>query len=326
MLTSALPLLLLLAASASSVRASPVPEHHTPAGIKQLVVFGDSLSDVGNGSWPHSNFTNPPSPPYFKGHYSNGPIWVEYLSQLLGAASTSYARGGATSVNAPDDQPPRPIPSVADQLGEFVHDFPTLPPACSSLYVVWIGANDLFYKSSNLSTAAQVGTLLAAPALVGGYIAQDMGRLADAVPGGAHVVVLTVPTVERVPAWAGVLAPAERALLGYVTRDTNARLAADLQEAAKRASPYARHRSVTLVDSYAMFDDLITNPQLYGFSNSTGQCLATDPVTGAPGAQCANPDEYVFWDGYHPTTKAHKVLADKIHASLQEQVLDKLKC
>ena len=42
-----------------------------------IVSFGDSLSDVGN---TYLAGGVPPSPPYYDGHYSNGPIWLEYLA------------------------------------------------------------------------------------------------------------------------------------------------------------------------------------------------------------------------------------------------------
>src|SRR4051812_24277895 len=48
-----------------------------------LVVFGDSLSDVGNLSLSNGNIETP-SPPYFAGRFSNGPLWVDTLASSLG--------------------------------------------------------------------------------------------------------------------------------------------------------------------------------------------------------------------------------------------------
>jgi thermolabile hemolysin len=53
------------------------------------------MLDDGNGVYKLSDGTFPP-PPYFEGRFSNGPVWVEYLSKKLGLASVNYAAGGAT--------------------------------------------------------------------------------------------------------------------------------------------------------------------------------------------------------------------------------------
>src|SRR6185295_537402 len=55
-----------------------------------IVAFGDSLTDTGNE----------PSEPYFhyEGRWSNGPLWVEYLSERLGFpynSSNNFAHSGA---------------------------------------------------------------------------------------------------------------------------------------------------------------------------------------------------------------------------------------
>ncbi|KAL7752935.1 hypothetical protein RI367_001385 [Sorochytrium milnesiophthora] len=329
---AALLCLALLALSATASPVAPTTERHRggSVGAKQVIIFGDSLTDVGNGTYPASNFTYPPAP-YYKGRYSNGQVWIEYLTQTLGASLTSYATGGATSVNAPDDQPPMPIPSVNDQISKFIADFPTLPPACSSLYMVWIGGNDIFDKGVNLTAPEQVNAFTAAPGIVANYITKDLQRLVGEVgnAGGkkAHIALLNLPTTDLVPAWRVGHTPAERALLGYVTRDTNARLATDVVQALRSDSPYQRRPavSVSLIDTYSMFAEVINNYQQYGFTDGTNPCIVVDPVTGAPVSLCSNPDDHLFWDHVHPTTKAHKVLADKIYQVLQKD-LSQMRC
>ncbi len=68
--------------------------------ITGIVAFGDSLSDTGNTFLAAGT----PPAPYYQGHYSNGPIWLEYLASREGVApptpslkpgGTDYAWGGA---------------------------------------------------------------------------------------------------------------------------------------------------------------------------------------------------------------------------------------
>lgn len=92
------------------------------SNFKQLVVFGDSLSDNGNayfltaGQDPPSSPYNGgrwsnPSAPYYEGRWSDGPIWVDYFPSVAGADlpepitpffvdpnnGTNVAVGGSTS-------------------------------------------------------------------------------------------------------------------------------------------------------------------------------------------------------------------------------------
>src|SRR4051812_46436664 len=90
--------------------------------LGQLVVFGDSLSDVGN-AYAGTQGAAPASPPYFNGRFSNGPVYVETLAEYLGAAplapafvvpgGTDYAVGGS-SVLA--DGPTGSLSSLAPKL------------------------------------------------------------------------------------------------------------------------------------------------------------------------------------------------------------------
>src|SRR6476469_4809363 len=70
--------------------------------FNNLVVFGDSLSDIGNiAAQP---FINTPGPYYWNGRFSNGPVYAETLATGLGlpplnrstaTGGTDYAYGGA---------------------------------------------------------------------------------------------------------------------------------------------------------------------------------------------------------------------------------------
>ena len=74
----------------------------------ELVIFGDSLSDVGNTS--QASFGTYPGQFYSNGRFSNGPVYVEAVATGLGlsptvrstAGGSNFAYGGAR----------RPAPAV----------------------------------------------------------------------------------------------------------------------------------------------------------------------------------------------------------------------
>lgn len=67
------------------------------AGLfKEIVCFGDSLSDDGHGSFALTNGTWP-AKQYYQGRFSNGPTWVEHVAP--NTPLRNYAVGGATSDN-----------------------------------------------------------------------------------------------------------------------------------------------------------------------------------------------------------------------------------
>src|SRR5205085_9381996 len=86
-----------------------------------IYAFGDSLTDTGNKPAP--------APDYFQGRYSNGALWIEYLSTQLGlayAAQNNFAKSGG---------------ETSDALAE-VQQFVAPTDATRSLFVVWAGGND----------------------------------------------------------------------------------------------------------------------------------------------------------------------------------------
>ncbi|MGL6339284.1 MAG: SGNH/GDSL hydrolase family protein, partial [Waterburya sp.] len=71
------------------------------------------------------------------------------------------------------------------------------------------------------------------------------------------------------------------------------------------------------VDINSLFDDISARPQEYGLTNVTDSFL--DPITFAPTVG-ANPDDYLFWDGTHPTEKGHQIVEDFALTTLNSQL------
>ena len=82
----------------------------------------------------------------------------------------------------------------------------------------------------------------------------------------------------------------------------NALLAVDIS-----LSPWKERIGVALLDINTIFVPVVLEAALFGFSNSTESAFNLNTGTLVP-----DPNEYVFWDGFHPTTKVHLIAADFI--------------
>src|SRR4029434_4236660 len=66
---------------------------------------------------------------------------------------------------------------------------------------------------------------------------------------------------------------------------------------------------IARLDIATHFQEVTANPQQFGGTNVTHDCISGDPCT--PGTVCANPDSYIFWDAIgHPTAVAQALIAD----------------
>lgn len=121
---------------ASVTLASPTPLRASSPG--SVVVFGDSLSDNGNGTYLLTNRTWPEDPAYFNGRFSNGPTWCEYLANSLGKGIQDDAFGGATLDNErvqgyTGSLSDIPVPSVFERVDIYLKEH---KPTSRELYVV----------------------------------------------------------------------------------------------------------------------------------------------------------------------------------------------
>ena len=289
-----------------SVLISPLKA--TAATFDRLYVFGDSLSDNGNIFNVSQEFPQltggpyPPSPPYFAGRFSNGPVWVEYLSQDLGLSlptpvtilnptqpngSIDFAFGGAGSgagnTVAPS-APPQLLPGLQTQVTDFQAIFPQADP--NALYTVWSGADDyLFGQQTD-------------PSVTVNNITTAITNLATS--GARDFIVPNLPDLGQLPA------TRDNQTLTQDTTTHNSALANAL------ASLESQNPSlnITLLDVYAAQQQQFQNGQ---FLNVADACLADN------GVPCPAPQNYFFWDTYHPTTAVHRIIANLAEADLNIQ-------
>ena len=250
--------------------------------IEGINIFGDSLVDNGN-AFKATGGIIPPSPPYFNGRFSNGPVWVEGFStelKLPAGSNNNFAFGGATSGTG--NTLNVALPGLTTQLDRFLLLSPTVNP--NQLFAIWAGAND--YLGGGVTN----------PAIVVGNLSTATQRLIGA--GAQQIIVPNLPDLGKVPT--GAANPALSAGLSQLSAAHNSGLRASLQTLA-RNNPNV---SIVPTDIAALFNAVITNPARFGLTNVTQPCLNLNT-----GAICANPDTYLFWDPLHPTAAVHQLIS-----------------
>ncbi|KAI4298188.1 hypothetical protein L6164_031777 [Bauhinia variegata] len=74
------------------------------------------------------------------------------------------------------------------------------------------------------------------------------------------------------------------------------------------------------INSYGIFQDIISNPSAYGFSVTNAGCCGVGrnngQITCLPmQTPCANRKEYLFWDAFHPTEAGNAVVARRAYSA-----------
>jgi phospholipase/lecithinase/hemolysin len=249
-----------------------------------LIAFGDSLTDTGNE----------PAEPYahFEGRWSNGPLWVEYLSVRLGFdynPSNNLAHSGA---------------QCDDTFGQ-VRDYVPEGDINNTLFVVWAGGNDFLQEYDKYwfnddgwdrQIAYSVGGLSNAVVNL-----HDKGAKFILVPNTVDIT--TIPLLNRLPNFL-------RSYLRAKVVKFNNKLAKAL------VTLQASYPDITIdmCDTFALEKAILKNYKSYGFKKQNIDALSDwkllDKSFDGPGAR------YVFWDPIHPTSKAHSIIADSFYISI----------
>jgi len=282
----------------------------------RLVIFGDSLSDAGNhyiafGTTSLAPFMPIPIASYAIGghHFSNGATWAEQLTQDLGLPTsgspalrapgvfTNYAVGRA---RARANAPVFPLFDLSTQVGRFLTDFGG-QASSDDLYVVWIGANDLEDALDALASGGDPS------AIIGAAITATANNILALYGSGARTFLIpNLPNFANTPA-VRAAGPAAQVAATLLTGAYNQALDNALSQV---QALIVLHRLQPIhfirLNVKALLDDIVAAPQDFGLTDAEDSCL-TFFVTGD--VICATANRHLFWDGIHPTTAGHAILA-----------------
>ncbi|MBX9616457.1 MAG: SGNH/GDSL hydrolase family protein [Brevundimonas sp.] len=258
----------------------------------RLVVFGDSLSDNGN-LYLASGRTQPPSPPYFQGRFSNGPAFTELLGFTAAnfngpvTGSINYAYGGSRTDNVVAFPP-----GMRQQLTTYTSAGGVF--GSRDLVSVLGGANNIFQA---LPTAGVSANPTGAITPVLNAAVADMAFIVDNIAsrGAGTVLVTNLPRLGITPQFrTSPVSP----LADFAGSTFNS----GLQTALLATAAARPGTNIILFDVAKISNVLAGDPGRFGLSNVTEPCFTGVSV-------CSNPDSYLYFDGVHPTAAGHRLFA-----------------
>lgn len=251
----------------------------------KIIVFGDSLSDMGNLS--SGSLGLQPGSDYYQGRFSNGLVWVERWATRAGVplarstttGGTNWAYGGASTGTGTFGFLFFQFPNVSTQVTRYLNTNPAI--TASQLYVIWAGANDYFDGQTNTA----VPTLNI----------ENMIRSLH-TRGARQFLVPNLPLLGNVPRYRDT---ADAAAFNTRCAQHNAQLATRM--ATLRSS--LAGISITEMNVASNLDLIQTYPAAWGLTNVTQPALVNGVVV-------PNPDQYLFYDDVHPTRMGHQALSN----------------
>ncbi|MBC7531947.1 MAG: SGNH/GDSL hydrolase family protein [Oligoflexus sp.] len=284
------------------------------AGIEHLVVFGDSLSDPGNLSSNTFGFVLPHRI-FYKGRFSNGPVWADYVGNSLQWTVDNYAVGGA--LTRPSDFPESfVVKSFPEQIESSGSRLRELNPQ-KTLIAMWIGPNNYLRNGSEYED----GKGRPEPKVLGQGVTLsiqeiEMGIKAVQKLGFKQFAIGTMPElggINRNPK--GGLAASD-ATLYEATRLHNDQL----HKLIDRLAADNADLSFVTYHAYEINKATYEDPKAFGFSKLDVPCYVGSLSGRFYGKEefCSDPMGYKFWEYLHPNTRMQCYYAAQFLADISE--------
>ncbi|EXB65605.1 GDSL esterase/lipase 6 [Morus notabilis] len=313
---------------------------------RAIFSFGDSILDAGNNHFNKNCTAQADFPPYGSsffhrptGRFTNGRTVSDFISQFIGidvqkpfleaqiavsngswkaypSNGINFASAGSGVLQATNkDLGITPIQVQVQQFKTLVeqnHIAQTLVK--KSIFFLESGSNDVFnyflpFDTPTLSPDTYVQAMLV-----------EVGRFVDEIYklGGRRIAVFSLGPVGCVPA---------RALLGAPTNRCFGKMNKMVKHYNKGLESLVKDIPVKypgMVGVYGAVYDVVQRfraiPTRYGFTDVSTACcgdgtLGGELQCGKEGYKiCAKPNEFLFWDYFHPTEHTYKLISKALWA------------
>uniref|UniRef100_A0A0D9VMM1 GDSL esterase/lipase n=1 Tax=Leersia perrieri TaxID=77586 RepID=A0A0D9VMM1_9ORYZ len=314
---------------------------------RAFFVFGDSLVDNGNNNYLITS-ARADSPPYgidtpdhrATGRFSNGKNMPDIISEHLGAepvlpylspeldgekllVGANFASAGIGILNDTGiqfaniihiEKQIRYFEQYQDRLRKVIGDEEAKRLVAESLVLITVGGND-FVNNYYLIPYSPRSREFSLPDYIRYILSEYKQVLMHIYQLGARRVLVTgVGPIGCVPAELAL-----HSLDG--TCDTELQRAADAYNPQLVEMLAELNREVAGdvfigVNTKRMHDDFIDDPTAHGFATSTEACCGQGRFNGMGlctlvSTLCADRDAYVFWDAFHPTERANRLIVQQ---------------
>ncbi|CAM8919058.1 unnamed protein product [Rhodiola kirilowii] len=317
-----------------------------------LLVFGDSIVDPGNnnGMVTPSRADYAPYGQDFQGgkatgRFSNGKLPTDYIAEELSIkeyipayldkslqstdllTGVSFASGGCGyDPLSADREVARTLSQQLDQFKEYklklnslVGENETSHILSRSLFVIVAGSNDIantYFGSLIRRLQYDINSYTDFLSKLASDFIMNLHGL-----GARRIVVVSAPPLGCVPSQRTIAGGVERKC---VERYNNASLLFN-SKLSSVVNSFNNNNKDARADVWDIFNhvmELIQNPEKNGFEVVDKGCCGTGEIEVAFLCSklfhiktCSDPTKYVFWDSYHPTQAAYKLLAARIVSS-----------
>ncbi|KAK3153472.1 hypothetical protein QOZ80_2BG0173770 [Eleusine coracana subsp. coracana] len=323
------------AAAGADVSEAAAPHRFPRLGgpkVPALIAFGDSIVDTGNNNHlltiVRANF-----PPYgkdFPGHRStgrfcDGKISVDFLASALGIKeflppylqqnlSLDELRTGVSFASAASGynnntcltSSTMTMEKQLQLFREYKVKVGTVPER--ALYIIVSGSNDIVqhFTWADGLTEPDYADIMTQRAI--SFVRSLIGEGAKQIAVAGAPPVGCIPSQRRIAGGLRTQCATDRNQLALMF---NRKLSVELSRLAGRN----RGVNIFFVDMYSILADLVQRYEALGFKNGKDACcgfigLAAGPLCNIASRLCEDPGKYVFWDSYHPSERAYKLMID----------------